>query len=342
MKKPGEYSIEEIKGQVSTFAFVSNTFDRIKSTVKIAFADMPEQVIFIGCGTSYYIAAAVYGYFIKYSGIRASYLPCYELELNMDRYIRDRKTLIVSFARCSATSELKSATSKCRALPNVKTLSITCDKGSQEYNDYMIFVGDSEERSIVMTRSFSGLLYAGMLMTQVLAGNDVPGILDLPDICGAYLTSAEELAKIAAPAIREKKLLISLGQGILFGIAGETSIKIKEMCLIPTEVYFTMEYRHGPVSIADNDTLCFLYSSERTINDDIRLAKELRALGTKIISVSSVADPELIRLADYQYKAPEAYLPLFILPSQFLGTYWALEKGIDPDFPRNLSKAIIL
>lgn len=342
MKQPAEYSLKEIRSQDKSFFAVSNTFGKIQETVKQAFGDRPDQVIFIGCGTSYYIASSICSYFIDNYDIPAFYLPCYELELNRESYLRNRKTLIIPFTRASTTSEVRSCIDKCRQLPNVKTLAITCDEGSSEYNDFIILCSDSSEQSIVMTRSYTSLLYAGMLMTKALAGSDASNLLKLHEACKSYITSAEDLAKNIAPQIRDKRHLISLGQGFMFGVAGETSIKIKEMCIIPTEVYFTMEYRHGPISIANNETLCFLYSNDSTTKDDIRLAKELKALGVVIITVGNSLDNDIKEIVDYKFEVPSEYLPLLILPAQFTGVYWALEKGLDPDTPRNLSKAIIL
>ena len=61
-----------------------------------------------------------------------------------------------------------------------------------------------------------------------------------------------------------------------------------------------------------------------------------------IIAVGNSLDNDINEIVDYKFEVPSEYLPLLILPAQFTGVYWALEKGLDPDTPRNLSKAIIL
>lgn len=342
MKKPGHYSLDEIKKQDISFESVRKSYEEISITVKAAFKNTPEQVIFTGCGSSYYLAASVSNYFIKYMDIPSIYLPCSELELNNDSYIKNRKTIIVPFTRNSSTSEVRSAIEKCRALPNVKTLAISCDADSSKYNDYVILCTETDEKSIVMTRSFSSMLYAGMIMTDILAGKNSKKLLELPDIARDFIPIVKLTTETLASWIKNFSLMVALGQGEYFGIAGETSIKIKEMCIIPTEAYYTMEYRHGPISIANDNTVFIIYTNSKTAANDLRLVKELAKLDSPVICVGERITEELKDIAYAYFDIPENCLPLSILPAQYLGVHWALAKGLDPDMPRNLAKAIIL
>ena len=342
MKKSGHHSLDEIKNQDLSFESVRKSYEEISITTKAAFKGRPDQVIFTGCGSSYYLAASVSTYFIKNMDIPSMYLPSSELELNSDLYIKDRKTLIIPFTRCSTTSEVRSAIKKCRISPNVKTLAISCDAGSLKYNDYAILCSETDEKSIVMTRSFSSMLYTGMIMTNILAGKNSKKMLELPDIARDYIPKVEKVTETLAFWLKDFNLMIALGQGEYYGIAGEASIKIKEMCIIPSEVYHTMEYRHGPISIADDNTVCIIYTSSKTAVNDLRLVKELVRLGTLVICIGEKIIKDLKDIAYAYFDIPENCLPLSILPAQYLGAYWALSKGLNPDIPRNLSKAIVL
>lgn len=342
MKKPGHYSLDEIKKQDISFKSVRNSYEDISIVTKAAFKSRPDQVIFTGCGTSFYLAASISNYFIKYMDIPSIYLPCSELELNSDSYIKNRKTLIIPFTRCSTTTEVRSAVEKCRKLPNVEALAISCDAGSLKYNDYVILCAETHEKSIVMTRSFSSMLYAGMIMTDILAGKNSKKLLELPDIARDFIPKVKPVTETLASWIKNFSLMVALGQGEYFGIAGETSIKIKEMCIIPTEVYYTMEYRHGPISIANDNTVFIIYTNSKTAVNDLRLVKELVKLDTLVICVGERIIEELKDIAYAYFDIPENCLPLSILPAQYLGVHWALAKGLDPDMPRNLSKAIVL
>ena len=342
MKKPGHYSLDEIKKQDISFKSVRNSYEDISIVTKAAFKSRPDQVIFTGCGTSFYLAASISNYFIKYMDIPSIYLPCSELELNSDSYIKNRKTLIIPFTRCSTTTEVRSAVEKCRKLPNVEALAISCDAGSLKYNDYAILCTGTDEKSIVMTRSFSSMLYAGMIMIDILRGEISKKLMKLPDIAVNFIPEIEQAARELALKIKNSSLLVALGQGKYFGIAGETSIKIKEMCIIPTEVYHTMEYRHGPISIANDNTVFIIYTNDKTAFNDLKLIKEILDLGTLVICVGEKIIEELKDIAYAYFNIPENCLPLSIVPAQYLGLYWSLAKGLDPDIPRNLSKAIVL
>ncbi len=342
MKDPGSYSLKEIREQDTSYLSIDRSIDKIVNTVKSAFADKPDQIIFAGCGSSYYIAATVCSQFIRHIDIPAFYLPCFELELNRDAYINNKKTIIIPFTRCSATSEVKSAITKCRNLNNVKSLAITCDPESSAYNDYMILCPDTEEKSIVMTRSFSSMVYAGMLMIDVLSDKKPERISEALDTVKSFIRQTETDIKAAAKGLKDYDLMVGLGQGRNFGIAGESSIKIKEMCLIPTEVYYTMEYRHGPVSIMNEKTVCMLYTSYTTAKEDLVLLKELRRMNPFLICAGENIPKEIKEISDKYFEIPPNCFPLTILPAQLLGVYWALKKKLDPDIPRNLSKAVVL
>ena len=65
MKNPGHYSLYEIKKQDISFESVRKSYEEISIIAKATFKNRPDQVIFTGCGTSYYLAASVSNYFIK-------------------------------------------------------------------------------------------------------------------------------------------------------------------------------------------------------------------------------------------------------------------------------------
>jgi glucosamine--fructose-6-phosphate aminotransferase (isomerizing) len=190
-----------------------------------------------------------------------------------------------------------------------------------------------------MSRSFTGMVAAGMVMSRAAAGLD-------PHIgfekAGEVLAKAETFSKELVKTVKDKTLLVALGQGMYYGIAGEATIKIQEMCLLPTGVYYTMEYRHGPVSIADENTVCLIYCDEKTSDISASIARELKALGVIVIAFGSYEDSELDIIADYSFKVDATIAPLCIFAAQYLGAFWAIEKGLDPDRPRNLTKAVLL
>ena len=72
--------------------------------------------------------------------------------------------LILPITRKSYTTEVRMAIDKVRTYPQVTTLAITCDKDSEKYNDYYILSPDTAEDSVIMTRSFTSMLYMAVII----------------------------------------------------------------------------------------------------------------------------------------------------------------------------------
>lgn len=344
MNRHGEHTIKEIRQQKDSFAYLRDHIDTVGETTQKAFAFQPEQVIFMGCGSSYYIAATAAIYFQTVTGIPARHVACYEMELHRKAYIGDKRTLIVPFTRSGATTEVRSAVTKCLQLPQVKSLSITCDPRTSEYNTYMILCGNTDETSIVMTSSFTSMTYAAMLVANLVGKKSTDSLLKLPEQAQEYLPMIEEKAKVVAQELVDKTFLVCLGQGPAYGIAGESSIKIKEMCLIPTEIYYSLEYRHGPISIASEQGACLFIADHEVTAEEVSLLKDIKGYGMYLITCAPTPQPELESLSDqhFSFGQEPVAMPLLTVPAQYLGTYWAIAKGLNPDTPRNLSKAIVL
>jgi glucosamine--fructose-6-phosphate aminotransferase (isomerizing) len=72
---------------------------------------------------------------------------------------------------------------------------------------------------------------------------------------------------------------------------------------------------------------------------------EMKARGAHIIAVAEEGDEDVKSLADDYIEVPNGIpgvlspIP-FILPLQLLAYYVALEKGYNPDMPRNLAKCV--
>ncbi len=72
---------------------------------------------------------------------------------------------------------------------------------------------------------------------------------------------------------------------------------------------------------------------------------EMKARGARIISVCEEGDKEIIALSDDIIEMPtgihEILSPIpYVVPLQLFSYYLAVEKGLDPDKPRNLAKSV--
>jgi glucosamine--fructose-6-phosphate aminotransferase (isomerizing) len=132
-----------------------------------------------------------------------------------------------------------------------------------------------------------------------------------------------------------------------FGAANEAMLKMKEMSLSYSEAYHTLEYRHGPMSIAGKRTLIALFMTNAGYEQEVRLLAEMKKLDARLL-VFCCKDTEPIRAhADHVFALgedlPEEGRLLLAVPIiQLLGYYRALGKGLNPDAPQHLSQVVRL
>ena len=343
----GHYTLTEIGRQHEAFAITRKQFPAFAKTIAEVKEEGFNKILFLGCGTSYFLAAAASAYFAKYNDITCDYLASFEFYKNTECYVKSTdKVLLVPFTRVASTTETMVAVKKGVALPNVKSLQITCDDFSYQYSTWSLYIPDMHENSIVMTSSFSTMLYTAMFFAAEMAGNEklLAELQKLPEDAAVHMDAYKEQMKQLAQKYTDMKVFIGLGSGAHYGLAGEASIKVKEMTLTPSECYYSLEYRHGPISIADKRTVIAYFVSRNTCAEDEKLIGELKALGSCVIALGTVTE-EIEKLADVSYKTNIcecANLPELIIPLQYFGAYLAVARGYDPDAPQNLSKAIIL
>jgi glucosamine--fructose-6-phosphate aminotransferase (isomerizing) len=140
---------------------------------------------------------------------------------------------------------------------------------------------------------------------------------------------------------------VFLGQSAHYWLAQEAALKLTEMSSSYSQAYHTLEFHHGPKSIASPDTLITFFLSDAAAQEESLLVGELKKLGSAILVVANRATPGLRRdcdlLIELDLDEPEyARMALTAIPAQLLGLAVGLRKGLNPDVPKNLSRAVAL
>ena len=341
-KEKGALTYREIYTQPAAFQAVLDTLPAIRKTLEKVFAEPYDQLIFTGCGTSLYLAQTAAYAFSMYNDIPARAVCCSELYYTPEVYIHG-KTLVVPITRKSITTEVRLAIGRVRAMEGVKTLSITCDEGSAAYNDAMVLCPGIDEKSVIMTSSFTAMVLMSEIVSLCRAGkeDELRALLSLPAQARALLP---EMDALAARIVKENPaldLFVTLGQGIYYGIANESMNKMKEMGLTNSEAYYTLEYRHGPMSLVTERTLILLLSDESTRKEDFSLLREMEGYGAVTASLGTAKGLNA-RYGLAAGQGPLSTAALAVMFAQLMGYHLALSQGIDPDAPRHLSLAIVL
>jgi len=309
------------------------------------------EYLFIGCGSSYYISQAAAASWEIITGTRAWAIPASELLLFPDLVLNEStKCQPVLVSRSGHSSEVVRAAQYLEKVRKIRTLAISCSQHHplDEASSATIYLLPADEKSVVMTRSFTSMLLGLQALAACFAERK-----ELAEALRTTPTAAQPVLDGVNPTIQEFVAArtfadyVFLGQGPLFGIASEGQLKIKEMSCSYAQVFHTMEFRHGPKAIVGPETLITFLLSEAGYASEREVLEEIKGLGATTLVITNRADDAVRRQADLlvelKLEVPESVrLAAYLPPLQLLGLYTGLKKGYDIDRPRNLSRAVIL
>jgi len=264
-----------------------------------ALAAPGERVAVIGCGSSLNVARC-YAVLREAAGQgQTDAFPASEVPATR------RYDHMVYVSRTGTTTEVLDAL-RC-APPGVRTTAIAADPGSPlvRQTGAAVLLDFADERSVVSSRFITSAI---VLLRAHLGA-------DLGALPGA---AARELARPLPPGLAERTEFTFLGCGWAAAVADEAALKLREASRTWAESYPAMEYRHGPISVSDENTAVWALGQVPP-----GLLADARRTGAMVIA--SDADP-LIGLTGAQRLAAEL----------------AERHGIDPDQPRALSRSVIL
>ena len=344
-----ELTYKEIYGQPASFQAINDTLEDIYRVLDEVFKEEYDELIFTGCGTSLYLAQSAAHAFATCTKIPAKGMCCSELYYFPETYVgKGKKVLVLPITRKSYTTAVRMAIDKVRSYPGVKSLAITCDADSAKYNDYMILSPETAEDSVIMTRSFTSMIYLSVILAYYAGGqkDKIEAMKNYAAESEEFLKATDAMAKKIVEEHPDLNLYITLGQGINYGIANECMNKMKEMSLSNSEGYYSLEYRHGPMSLVDDKTMIILLGNDATVDGDAKLMTQMKSYGATILAIGNNASKDFTDV-DYTMDMPYGYDSLqnaamigFI--GQLMGYYIAEKKNLNADTPRHLSQAIVI
>ena len=258
-----------------------------------------ERVAVIGCGSSLNVARC-------YAALREAAghgetdaFPASEVPATR------RYDEMVYISRTGTTTEVLDALRQ--APERARTTAVTADPGSPLLREAgrVLLLDFADERSVVSSR----FITSSIVLLRAHLGADVRA---LPE------AAARELARPLPPGLAERTEFTFLGRGWAAAVADEAALKLREASHTWAESYPALEYRHGPISVSDENTAVWALGDVPP-----GLLEDARRTGALVIA--SDADP----LAE-------------LIGAQRLAAVLAERKGIDPDQPRALSRSVIL
>lgn len=329
----GEYTIKEIEEQPKVWEEI------LRNPPIIGEIRDKEEIIYFGSGTSYYLALSLAGFTQRYTKIHSRALPSQELVFFPKTTITNKPTLYVGISRSGETTEVVMAMDKVRELGMGDFLAITTNKDSSltAKSKRTIVLESAEEKSVVMTKSFTSMLLCLQLgILNTLGVEDLSSFREkLINVSKDLFPKFKELSRSLAQ--KEQKEIIFLGSGPLFGIACESALKVREMSSSLTSAFHTLEFRHGPRASLTRESLVVLLLSDSAKEEEIKVAEEIRDIGAECVVIGeSLSNGVDIKSDLNEFLRLVLYMPF----AQYLGYFKAIKKGLDPDMPLNLTQVV--
>ncbi|MGA9353246.1 MAG: SIS domain-containing protein [Terriglobales bacterium] len=345
----GAHSLNEILSQAKCWETCLTDLARNPAVKEIeASFGQSDGWLFIGCGSSYYVALAGAATMKLLTGRRASAVPASEILLYPDLVFSASRCVPVLISRSGQTSEVLKVAEILRDR-GVPSIAISCARGQLLEKLVSVTLSlPADEQSTVMTRSFTSMLLALQFLAAGIAGSEDyrTSLLAMPELAVPILArSPQQIREFVTHHTFAD--YVCLGQGPYHGLACEYGLKIMEMSLSFSQVFHSLEFRHGPKSVVGPETLLIFLLSERGYEAECDLLDEMKLLGATTMVIANQANARVRAAADLlielQLPLPElARMVPSLVPGQLLALFTGLKKGLNPDMPRYLSRAVIL
>jgi len=171
----------------------------------------------------------------------------------------------------------------------------------------------------------------------------MPDFERIPELLTETIERSRPLVEAVIDRIGFTRTIHILGYGITYPIALEGALKVKEVVYTNLEGMHSGEFKHGPLAIVEPGYPVIFVS---TVEDRDMMLSHIHEVKTRRGFVVTIAPPddELRKSSDFYIELPECeYLVtpiLAVVPLQLLAYRWSVIRGIDPDFPKNISKTL--
>ncbi len=315
------------------------------------------RIVFTSAGTSFYAGLCGKYFLANISRTGSEAVISSEFDEIMKNII-DERTTVVAISQSGETSDTISAAKYAKRF-GAKIISISNTVGSSltRLADATVYTQAGPEIGVAATKTFLVQLGALSLISSKLA--EFKGVITrdeyktllndlntIPEIIQLILDKTEGEVKASTEAYYNSTSILYLGRGISSAVAMEGALKLKEISYIHAEGYAAGESKHGPIAlISTGFPVVFVAPMDSTHNKIIGNIMEMKSRGARIISVIEEGDEEIKSISDTVFRVPKTSDNFFkqivyIVPLQLFAYYIAVRKGLDPDKPRNLAKAV--
>lgn len=316
------------------------------------------RIVMIACGTAYYACHVAKYWIEQFAGLPVDIEIASEFRYRNAPLTGNELAIVVSQSGETADTleclkHLRGKVAQRVAVVNVATSSIAREA------DHVLEIAAGPEIGVASTKAFTGqlivlaavALIAAKARGQLDAAEETAAVEDLlavPRVV-AELLQLDGKIRSRAEMFTGARSALFLGRGVIYPLALEAALKLKEISYIHAEGYAAGELKHGPIALIDQDLPVVVFApSGPLVDKTISNAEEVAARGGKILVVTD-QDIELsgaTSLTRIKLPAiPAAWRDVsgvfqYAVVAQLLAYHVAVLKGTDVDQPRNLAKSV--
>jgi glucosamine--fructose-6-phosphate aminotransferase (isomerizing) len=357
----GATTRQEIRQEPDAIRHALDQDQNIKIIAQQIFDKNPCVIIITGSGTSSHAGAAGTFFLHIFAKVYSYCLEPSEFPYYIEDVLDSSSSVVLALSQSGESPETLQA---CEIAKDKGSFvaAITNTPGSslnQMFPETTIFTDAGEERSVLATKTYSSQL--AIVAALALELGLVSGKLDeseyklkmrelevVPDRIEVMTPLIQETAKSLGKYLKFLQKAFVLGTGPDVPTALEAALKLKEGARIVAQGYSAPEFSHGPLTLADRETLIIVLIPNMSdgINDTrekiiYRIIERVKEQGASVLAIST-ADENIPSPIDFRInlpKGPMEFNPLIaIVPIQYLVLEIAIQKGLNPDHPEFLTK----
>lgn len=356
------WTIKEINDQSLSCIAATGNGGRImnNSEVKLGGLDRKrnelmevENIVFLGCGTSYHAGLLTLGLF-KNIG-RFNSVQIFDGAEFSENDIHTRgKTCYVFLSQSGETKDLHRCLEMVKAKHGTITIGVinVVDSLIAREVDCGAYLNCGRENAVASTKAFTSqvvvlsmisIWFSSLHTSTVNLNTNSRIIYNIrrlhDDIIQTIEDNTEHCKQIAKTLVSTPSIFI-LGKETYLSVAKEGSLKMKEIGYIHAEGYSSAALKHGPYALLnDGFPVILLSPNDESFVRNQGVFDELKSRGAMVIGIS---DCELSNNYDYKIRIPSGGYTELLMNTvlQLIAYYLSVEKGINPDYPRNIAKVL--
>lgn len=312
------------------------------------------RVIITACGTAWH--AGVVG---KYAFEHFARIPV-DVDIASEYRYRDPlfnpKDIFIIISQSGETADTLAAMRMARK-GGARIIAITNVVGSTlaREADLVMYTWAGPEIAVASTKAFTTQLMCVYLIALqfgslrgVVSEAELSRYIDaleaIPQQAERLLADKEAIQRFAAHQFNKTKAFF-MGRLFDYAISLESALKLKEISYTHSEAFAAGELKHGPIALVDESTLVVAICTQEALFDKMDSnIKEVKARGATVLVITYDDVTYFDASADGIFRIPhtiDAFSPILsVIPSQLYAYYCSVQRGLDPDKPRNLAKSV--